>query len=159
MSARPLLDLEYDAAIAVYLCGKSPDVVVCRKSMVREQRAVVEQRVERRLAAILAADVVGYSRLMAADETGTLARFKLLRFDHLEPAVHRHGGRVVGEAGDSLLVEFATASEAVTCAVEMQQKLAELNADLPENRRMQFRIGVKLGRSRRRWRDDSWRWR
>jgi TolB-like protein/class 3 adenylate cyclase len=131
--------------IARSLCSKPPDVVVCRKSIAREQRAVVEQRVERRLAAILAADVVGYSRLMAADEIGTLARFKLLRFDHLEPAVRRHAGRVVGEAGDSLLVEFAAASEAVTCAVEIQQKLAELNADLPENRRMQFRIGVNLG--------------
>ncbi len=104
--------------------------------MVREQR---------RLAAILAADVVGYSRLMAADETGTLARFKLLRFDHVEPAVRRHGGRVVGEAGDSLLVEFASASEAVTCAVEVQAKLAELNAELPEDCRMLFRMGVNLG--------------
>jgi len=99
----------------------------------------------RRLAAILAADVAGYSRLMAADEAGTLARFKLLRADHVEPAVRRHNGRVVGEAGDSLLVEFATASEAVTCALEVQGKLATLNAELTEDRRMQFRMGVNLG--------------
>jgi len=99
----------------------------------------------RRLAAILAADVAGYSRLMAADEAGTLARFKLLRADHVEPAVRRHNGRVVGEAGDSLLMEFPTASDAVTCAVEVQKKLAVLNADLPGERRMQFRMGVNLG--------------
>ncbi|MSP81951.1 MAG: adenylate/guanylate cyclase domain-containing protein [Alphaproteobacteria bacterium] len=100
---------------------------------------------DRRLAAILAADVVGYSRLMAADEAGTLARFKLLRSDHVEPALRRHGGRVVGEAGDGLLVEFATATQAVACAVEVQDKLAELNAELPEDRRMRFRMGVNLG--------------
>ncbi len=101
--------------------------------------------ITRRLAAILAADVVGYSRLMAADESGTLARFKLLRADHVEPALLRHGGRVVGEAGDSLLVEFGTATQAVACAVEVQAKLAELNAELPEDRRMRFRMGVNLG--------------
>ncbi|MEX2649186.1 MAG: adenylate/guanylate cyclase domain-containing protein, partial [Alphaproteobacteria bacterium] len=99
----------------------------------------------RRLAGILAADVAGYSRLMAADEAGTLARFKLLRSDHLEPAIRAHGGQVVGEAGDSLLVEFAAASEAVACAVEVQRKLAELIAELPEDRRMRFRMGVNLG--------------
>ncbi len=103
------------------------------------------ERPQRRLAGILAADVAGYSRLMAADEAGTLARFKLLRSDHLEPAIRAHGGRVVGEAGDSLLVEFGTASEAVACAVETQIKLAELNAELPEDRRMRFRMGVNLG--------------
>ncbi|MSP83714.1 MAG: hypothetical protein EXQ94_12545 [Alphaproteobacteria bacterium] len=103
------------------------------------------EREQRRLAAILAADVVGYSRLMAADESGTLARFKLLRSDHVEPALRRHGSRVVGEAGDSLLVEFGAASDAVTCAVEVQAKLAELNAELPDDRRMRFRMGVNLG--------------
>jgi TolB-like protein len=99
----------------------------------------------RRLAAILAADVAGYSRLMAADEGGTLARFKLLRSDHLEPAIRARGGRIVGEAGDSLLVEFGAASEAVAFAVEVQEKLASLNAELPEDRRMRFRIGINLG--------------
>ncbi|MEX2649496.1 MAG: adenylate/guanylate cyclase domain-containing protein [Alphaproteobacteria bacterium] len=101
--------------------------------------------VTRRLAAILAADVAGYSRLMAADEAGTLARFKLMRSDHFEPAIRAHGGRLVGEAGDSLLAEFASASAAVTCAVEVQQKLAALNAAWPEDRRMMFRMGVNLG--------------
>ncbi|MEX2649497.1 MAG: adenylate/guanylate cyclase domain-containing protein [Alphaproteobacteria bacterium] len=99
----------------------------------------------RRLAAILAADVAGYSRLMAADEAGTLARLKLMRADHFEPAIRAHGGRLVGEAGDSLLVEFASASAAVTCAVEVQEKLAALNAELSEDRRMRFRMGINLG--------------
>jgi TolB-like protein len=99
----------------------------------------------RRLAAILAADVAGYSRLMAVDEAGTLARLKLMRADHFEPAIRAHGGRLVGEAGDSLLVEFASASAAVTCAAEVQAKLATLNAELPEDRRMRFRMGVNLG--------------
>ena len=99
----------------------------------------------RRLAAILAADVAGYSRLMAADEAGTLARLKLLRADHFEPAIRAHSGRLVGEAGDSLLVEFQSASAAVTCAAEVQAKLATLNAELPEDRRMRFRMGINLG--------------
>jgi len=103
------------------------------------------EREQRRLVAILAADVAGYSRLMQADESGTLALFKRLRFDHVEPALRRHGGRIVGEAGDSLLVEFSSAVEAVTCAVEVQEKLAELNASLAEDRRMEFRMGVNLG--------------
>ena len=103
------------------------------------------EREQRRLVAILAADVAGYSRLMSADELGTLAQFKLLRQDHVEPALSRHGGRLVGEAGDSLLVEFASTFGAVTCAAEIQEKLAELNAALPERRRMQFRVGVNLG--------------
>jgi TolB-like protein/class 3 adenylate cyclase/tetratricopeptide (TPR) repeat protein len=103
------------------------------------------EREQRRLVAILAADVAGYSRLMSADELGTLAQFKLLRQDHIEPALSRHGGRLVGEAGDSLLVEFASTFAAVTCAAEIQEKLAELNAALPERQRMQFRVGVNLG--------------
>jgi adenylate cyclase len=103
------------------------------------------EREQRRLVAILAADVAEYSRLMSADESGTLAQFKLLRQDHIEPALSRHGGRLVGEAGDSLLVEFGSAFAAVICAAEIQAKLAELNAALPERRRMHFRMGVNLG--------------
>lgn len=100
---------------------------------------------QRHLAAILAADVAGYSRLMAVDEDGTLARLKLLRVDHFEPAIREHGGRLVGEAGDSLLVDFGAATSAVTCALEVQEKLARLNADLPEDQRMAFRMGINLG--------------
>src|SRR5262245_31084249 len=100
---------------------------------------------QRRLAAILAADVAGYSRLMAADESGTLARLKRLRREVIEPKVARFHGRIVGSAGDSLLIEFASAVNAVQCAVETQQALADQNASLPEPQRMAFRIGINLG--------------
>jgi adenylate cyclase len=100
---------------------------------------------ERRLAAILAADVVGYSRLMAADETGTLERLQQLRTEVIDPKISQFRGRIVGSAGDSLLVEFTSAMNAVECAVQMQQILANRKEVLPEDRRMAFRIGVNLG--------------
>jgi class 3 adenylate cyclase len=100
---------------------------------------------QRRLAAILAADVAGYSRLMAADEAGTLARLKRLRAEVIEPKIAQFHGRIVGSAGDSLLVEFASAVNAVQCAVEAQEALADRNANLPVDRRMAFRMGVNLG--------------
>ena len=103
------------------------------------------QQEHRRLAAILAADVVGYSRLMAADETGTLARLKKLQAEVIEPKIAQFHGRIVGSAGDSLLVEFASAVNAVQCAVEAQEGLADQNANLPDDRRMTFRMGVNLG--------------
>jgi adenylate cyclase len=103
------------------------------------------QQEQRRLAAILAADVAGYSRLMAADESGTLARLKRLRTEVLEPKIAHFHGRIVGSAGDSLLVEFASAVNAVQCAVEAQEGLADQNANLPEDRCMAFRMGVNLG--------------
>ena len=99
----------------------------------------------RRLAAILAADVAGYSRLMSVDESGTLARLRQLRAEVFEPKIVHFHGRVVGSAGDSLLVEFASAVEAVKCAVELQEELEGRNAGLPEERRMAFRMGVNLG--------------
>jgi adenylate cyclase len=103
------------------------------------------QREQRKLAAILAADVSGYSRLMAADERGALQCLKRLRSEVIEPRIREHDGRIVGSAGDSLLVEFASAISAVQCAVEMQERLATENLELPEDRRMLFRIGVNLG--------------
>jgi adenylate cyclase len=99
----------------------------------------------RRLVAILAADVAGYSRLMAADESATLALLRRLRSEVIEPKITEFRGRIVGSAGDSLLVEFASAVNAVQCAVEVQEKLADQNARLPQDRRMAFRIGVNLG--------------
>jgi adenylate cyclase len=98
-----------------------------------------------RLAAILAADIAGYSRLMAADETGTLARLKEIRAERVEPAVASFGGRIVGSAGDSLLVEFTSMVKAVECAVNLQAALAIANAELPDDKRMEFRMGVNLG--------------
>ena len=103
------------------------------------------QQEQRRLAAILAADVVGYSKLMASDEPGTLALLRKLRAEVIEPKVAQFHGRIVGSAGDSLLIEFASAVNAVRCAVEAQKELADRNASLPEDRRMTFRMGVNLG--------------
>ena len=103
------------------------------------------QQEQRRLAAILATDVAGYSRLMSVDESGTLARLKDLRAEVIDLKISQFHGRIVGSAGDSLLIEFASAVNAVQCAVDMQAGLAERNAGLPENKRMIFRIGVNLG--------------
>ncbi len=102
-------------------------------------------RVERRLAAILAADVVGYSRLVGADEAGTIARLKALRKEFIEPMVAEYRGRFVKLMGDGALVEFASAVDAVECAVAIQNGVAERQAPEPEHRRIQFRIGINVG--------------
>ena len=99
---------------------------------------------ERRLAAILAADVVGYSRLMGGDEEATLTTLNAYR-EVIDKLVADHRGRVFGSAGDSVIAEFASPVEAVRCAVEIQQEIEARNANLPEDRRMRFRIGVNLG--------------
>src|SRR5437763_14075598 len=99
----------------------------------------------RRLAAIIAADVAGYSRLMGADEEGTLERLKALRRELLDPQIAEHHGRIVKTAGDGLLVEFQSVVDAVRCAVGMQQRMAERNAGVPEEKRIEFRIGLNLG--------------
>ena len=102
-------------------------------------------RVERRLAAILAADVAGYSRLIEADEEGTLGRLKALRAEVIDPKLALHRGRIVKTTGDGLLVEFASVVDALRCAAEMQADLAEGNAALPPDRRIEFRIGINMG--------------
>src|SRR6201981_3390025 len=107
--------------------------------------ALTTERVERRLAAILAADVANYSRLMGADEEGTLARLKNLRRELADPKIKEHRGRIVKTTGDGLLVEFASVVDAVRCAVEVQQEMAERNVGVPDERRIQFRIGINLG--------------
>ena len=104
-----------------------------------------EERVRRRLAAILAADVVGYSRLMRADEEDTLARLKTLRAEAIDPKITAHGGRIVKLMGDGALVEFSSVVDAVRCAVEIQRALAERNAELAEEARIGLRIGINLG--------------
>ena len=103
------------------------------------------ERVDRRLAAILAADVAGYSRLMGADEEGTLARLKAHRRELVDPKVKEHRGRTVKLTGDGALVEFPSVVDAVRCAVEVQRGMADRNAETPEDRRIAFRIGVNLG--------------
>ena len=103
------------------------------------------QRVERRLAAILAADVAGYSRLMGSDEEDTLARLKVHRRELIDPKIGEHRGRIVKTTGDGILIEFPSVVEAVSCAVAVQQAMAERNAGTPDERRIVFRIGVNLG--------------
>jgi adenylate cyclase len=99
----------------------------------------------RRLAAILAADVAGYSRLMGADEEGTLAALKAIRRELSDPKIKEHRGRIVKTTGDGLLLEFASVVDAVRCAVEVQREMAERNADVPSDRRIEFRMGINLG--------------
>src|SRR5258705_1606342 len=106
---------------------------------------MAEERTQRRLAAILAADVAGYSRLMGADEEGTLARLKAHRGDLLDPTIDRHRGRIVKTTGDGLLVEFASVVDALRCAVEIQSGMAECNAEVPPPRRIELRIGINVG--------------
>jgi adenylate cyclase len=102
-------------------------------------------RLERRLAAILAADVAGYSRLMGADEEGTLERLKALRRELLDPKIAEHHGRIVKTTGDGLLVEFASVVDAVRCAVAVQQAMPQRNADVATDSRIELRIGINLG--------------
>ena len=99
----------------------------------------------RKLAAILAADVVGFSRLTGADEERTLARLRALRSDLIDPTISVHNGRVVKRTGDGVLAEFRSVVEAVRCAIEVQNGMIERNAGLPSERRIEYRIGIHLG--------------
>lgn len=101
--------------------------------------------VERRLAAIVAADMVGYSRLMEADESGTLTRLRTLRQDLIDPCLQRHKGRLIKSTGDGLLVEFGSVVDALGCAVEVQKTLSKANNERPDAPRFEFRIGINLG--------------
>ena len=99
----------------------------------------------RKLAAILVADVVGYSRLAGADEEGTLARLRALRSDLIDPAIAVHQGRVVKRTGDGILIDFRSVVGAVRCAIEVQTGLAKRNIGVPPERRIEFRVGIHLG--------------
>jgi len=100
---------------------------------------------ERRLAAVLSADMVGFSRLMEVDEAGTVARLKTHRIELIDPAIAKNRGRIIKTTGDGMLVEFHSVVDAVLCAVEVQRRMARRNADVPSARSMQFRIGINLG--------------
>ena len=104
-----------------------------------------EEGLERRLTTILAADVVGYSRLMAADEAGTLTSLKAIRRELIEPKTTEHHGRVVKLIGDGTLMEFGSVVDAVNFAVDVQRAIAERNADVPEDRRITYRMGINIG--------------
>ena len=106
---------------------------------------MTNERVERRLAAVLAADVAGYSRLMGADEEGTLARLKAIRKVLVDPTIAAHRGRIVKTTGDGMLLEFASAVDAARSAVEVQRSMSAQNGDLPQDIRIEFRIGIHVG--------------
>jgi class 3 adenylate cyclase len=101
--------------------------------------------VERRLTAILAADVAGYSRLMGVDEEGTLAQLKVHRRAFVDPKITEHRGRVVKTTGDGILVEFSSVVDALRCAVEVQRGMAMRNAEVPQDKRIEFRVGIHQG--------------
>ncbi len=106
---------------------------------------MAEERVQRKPAAILAADAAGYSRLMGEDDAGTRARFNAPLHELIEPAIASRLGRIVKTTGDALLVEFASVVDGVQCAVEIQKGMAERDTDVPDDQRIEFRIGVNLG--------------
>ncbi|MBT4490867.1 MAG: adenylate/guanylate cyclase domain-containing protein, partial [Rhodospirillaceae bacterium] len=105
----------------------------------------MSEKAQRRLAAIVAADIVGYSRLVGADEEGTLRAFRMHRVELIDPLIGDHGGRIANTAGDSLLLEFASAVDAVRCAVAIQEGMAERNRDTAGDRQIRFRIGINVG--------------
>src|SRR4051794_3719960 len=110
-----------------------------------QSRSAPDQRAERQLVAVVAADIAGYSRLMGADEEGTLARLKACRRDLIDPGIARHRGRIVKTTGDGLLMEFSSPVEAVRWAVEMQQGMIDRDRDVSDDKRIRFRVGINLG--------------
>ena len=107
--------------------------------------ALATERVERKLAAVLAADVAGYSRLMGADEEGTLAQLKAHRREVIDPKIGEHNGRIVKTTGDGLLVEFGSVIDALRCAMEIQTGMAQRTTVSPSDRQIAFRIGIYQG--------------
>src|ERR1700746_1551020 len=106
---------------------------------------MASERPQRKLAAILAADVVGYSRLAGADEDRILARLRALRSDLFDPTIAVHGGRVIKTTGDGILIEFRSVVDAVRCAVEVQRGMKERNEPISADKRIEFRVGINLG--------------
>jgi adenylate cyclase len=100
---------------------------------------------EHRLAAVMAADMVGYSRLMEVDERGTLARLRTHRIELIDPVIDRNHGRIIKTTGDGILVEFQSVADAVRSSIEIQERLRRRNSDVPDDRRIEFRIGINLG--------------
>ena len=107
--------------------------------------ALATERIERRLAAILAADVAGYSRLIGADEEGTLSRLRAHRHELIDPKVSEHRGRIVKTTGDGFLAEFGSVIDALRCATEVQRGIAERNAGVTADSRIDYRVGIHQG--------------
>jgi len=133
------------ASVAVQLLSPRVAKVLRRLRLNHAGEAANQERVERRLAAILAADVAGYSRLMTADEEGTHFRLLTHRREVIEPKVREYRGRIVKHTGDGALAEFSSVVDAVRCALEVQQLMLTRNAGLSPGRRIEFRIGINLG--------------
>jgi len=122
-----------------------PSIVATVPPRTSAEVPMASERIERKLAAIVAANVAGFSRLMAADEESTVTRLKAHREALLDPKIAEHGGRIIKTAGDRMLVEFASVVDAVRCAVEIQRGMPERNADVPKEKRIDFRVGVNVG--------------
>jgi len=133
------------ASVAVQLVAPRATRILRRLRWGRAEKAANPPRLERRLAAVLAADIAGYSRLMTADEEGTHRRLVSYRREVFEPKLREHRGRIVKSTGDGALVEFASVVNAVRFAVEVQRLVLARNAGLPQSRRIEYRIGVNLG--------------
>jgi adenylate cyclase len=128
------------------MAGHRPTILLYYHSIPRARGSILSSaHVERRLAAILAADVAGSCRLIGIDEEGTLARLKALRKSLFDPKIAEHHGRIVKNTGDGALVEFASVLDAVRCADEIQRSVAEQNTDVPQDKRIEFRIGIHVG--------------
>lgn len=135
----PILLGDFETTVGALLAG------VQKSSGIRSTTSKLLPGAKRRMAAIMAADVVGYSRMMARDEAGTLARFRAFMAELIQPAIDRAEGRVFKTIGDGFLVDFPAAPGAVRCGVEVQRGLAERNAALPCSQRLQLRIGINVG--------------
>ena len=133
------------ASVAVQLLSPRVAKILGRLRLNRGGKVANQQRVERRLAAILAADVAGYSRLMTADEEGTHLRLLSHRREVIEPKIREHRGRIVKHTGDGALAEFGSVVDAVRCALEVQKLMVARNAGVSQSRRIEFRMGVNLG--------------
>ncbi|MGA9567824.1 MAG: adenylate/guanylate cyclase domain-containing protein, partial [Candidatus Korobacteraceae bacterium] len=129
----------------LYLVAPEPMLWWIRQILLTRRAILAGEPVERRLAAVLAADVAAYSRLMGRDEERTLANLKSFRKTLIDPAIAAHRGRIVKTTGDGMLVEFASAVDAARCAVEVQRNVAAQNADVPQDLRIEFRIGIHVG--------------
>src|SRR6202023_1995891 len=128
------------------IAGHRPTILLYMHSIAPARGCILSsEHVERRLAAILAADVAGSCRLIGIDEEGTLAQLKALRKTLFDPKITEHHGRIVKNTGDGALVEFASVVDAVRCAIEVQRCVAQRNTDVPQEQRIEFRIGIHLG--------------
>jgi adenylate cyclase len=133
------LGMRWLAPKAQYLLGR------LRAGEVNPDRSKLRPLVQRRLVAILVTDVAGYSRLTGADEEGTHGRFMAHRYEVIEPTIRNYRGRIVKNTGDGALAEFGSVVNAVRCAIEVQLIMAGRNAGVPDDRRVEFRIGINLG--------------